>query len=315
MDVKKGKNFADTYLFNLSPEYRKNIVRFVMEGERIDKSDDSFKDIVYEVSRRQSTSVVSRVLKHPDIILVRADKPMPRALKVFTCKDLKVGRESRKVFIDVSDLFRMKDGAWYCYKVDVLVAYLISAMVHLIYHENPTRLTLATKIAHSGTKAYAELVTYIIDYLFKISSVDNMRNRCMFITAMFYQVNILRRSAEDQSVKDLAAKVAKLNARESDIVMMYIKDDSFKDISTLIATLSDALKLSKLTLDVFMDKWLYLYGSGTHFSTELFTSFSSMMTDAYTGTFINNQKTIEKIVGQDMLDFSKAVITLGGSVL
>lgn len=315
MDIKKGKNFADTYLFNLSPDYRKNIVRVVMEAERIEKSGDAFKDVIYEVGRRQSTSVVSRVLKNPNVILVRPEKPMPRALKVFTCKDLKVGGDTRKVFIDVSDLLRMKDGVWYCYKIDVLVAYLISAMVHLIYHENPNRITLATKISHSGTKAYAELVTYIVDYLFKISSIDNMRNRCMFIAALFYQVNLLGRSIDDQSVKDLATKVAKLNNREADIVMMYIREDSFKDISTLINTLSQALKLSKLTLDVFMDKWLYLYGSGTHFSTELFTSFSSMLTDAYAGTFINNQKTIEKIVGQDMLDFSKAVITIGGSVL
>lgn len=315
MNFKKGKNFSETYLFNLSPEYRKNIVRMVMEGERIDKSDNSFKDIVYEVNRRQTTSVVSRVLKHPDIILVHSEKPMPRALKIFTCKDLKNGGDARKVFIDVSDIFRMRNGAWYCYKVDVLVAYLMSAMVQLIYHENPTRITLATKVSHTGTKAYAELVTYIIDYLFKISSMDNVRNRCLFIAAMFYQVNMLGRSTEDQSVRDLAAKIAKLNPRETDIALMFIKPDSFKDISTLISTLADALKLSKLTMDVFMDKWLYLYGSGTHFSTELFTSFATMMVDAYAGVFLNNQKTIEKIVGTDMLDFSKSLITLGGSVL
>ena len=35
------------------------------------------------------------------------------------------------------------------------------------------------------------------------------------------------------------------------------------------------------------------------------------MTDAYIGAYINNQKTIEKVAKQNMVDFSKLLIKIG----
>ena len=36
-----------------------------------------------------------------------------------------------------------------------------------------------------------------------------------------------------------------------------------------------------------------------------------MMTNAYVGCYLNNQKTIEKLVGKEMVDFSNTVLRIG----
>ena len=50
---------------------------------------------------------------------------------------------------------------------------------------------------------------------------------------------------------------------------------------------------------------MYIYGTGTVFALELLPSFSNMLTDAYVGAYINNQKTIEKIAGTGKLSVAQ----------
>ena len=56
---------------------------------------------------------------------------------------------------------------------------------------------------------------------------------------------------------------------------------------------------------------MFLYGVSTVFALELFPAFSTMMTDCYVGAYVNNQKTIEKIAGSSMVEFSKTVLRIG----
>ena len=40
-----------------------------------------------------------------------------------------------------------------------------------------------------------------------------------------------------------------------------------------------------------------------------------MMTNCYVGCYINNQKTIEKVAGRDMVDFTKGILMIGNEAL
>jgi hypothetical protein len=53
------------------------------------------------------------------------------------------------------------------------------------------------------------------------------------------------------------------------------------------------------------------FGTGTVFALEIFPAFASMMTDAYVGGYINNQKSIEKIAGTGMTEITKTLLTIG----
>ena len=87
------------------------------------------------------------------------------------------------------------------------------------------------------------------------------------------------------------------------------------NIKYFIREVGKILRLNKLTLEVFVEKWIFLFGTGTHFALELFPSFASMVTDAYVGCYINNQKTIEKIIGRDMVNFSNIIFKIGSDAI
>jgi hypothetical protein len=54
-----------------------------------------------------------------------------------------------------------------------------------------------------------------------------------------------------------------------------------------------------------------VYGTGTIFGLEIFPAFASMLTDTYVGAYLNNQKTIEKIAGSSMIEFTKVLLSIG----
>ena len=50
---------------------------------------------------------------------------------------------------------------------------------------------------------------------------------------------------------------------------------------------------------------MFLYGSGTALALEFLPSLLSLVTDAYCGVYLNNQKSIEKILGKDLVELGK----------
>ena len=58
-----------------------------------------------------------------------------------------------------------------------------------------------------------------------------------------------------------------------------------------------------------------IYGTGTVFALEIFPAFASMLTDAYVGAYLNNQKTIEKITNTSMIEFTKTLLSIGAELV
>ena len=70
-----------------------------------------------------------------------------------------------------------------------------------------------------------------------------------------------------------------------------------------------------MKVDNVVEKWIYLYGINTLFGLEYYPALSAMLTDAYVGSYINNQKTIEKVVGNTLVSYSKNIIARGGDLV
>ena len=90
----------------------------------------------------------------------------------------------------------------------------------------------------------------------------------------------------------------------------------YKNIKIFINSLRDAMHLNPkaISLDTVVERWMRQFGPGTVFGLEYYPAFSAMITDAYVGGYLNNQKTIEKICGKDMVQYSKDVITMLGTI-
>ena len=305
-----AKTLNKAYLYNRYPDYEKLLYTFLMTGEEVKKKDPAFEDIRYEVKKRQISNALINVLDSSKVILLMPAKPLPRAFKVFVAKDIK-GDKQLKVFIDCSNLIVFKNGVYTCNNVDILIAHLVNAMTSLIYHMDERRIGNSNALTESGADCFAKLFTHIIDYVYKISIMSSVKSKCMYLAAMYYMTNILGKENDSSSVKAIAKKLSGISAREEEILEMQMKSDTFLNIKFFVESLNDILKLNGVTLDIVVEKWMYLYSPTTIMGLELFPNFSAMITDAYVGCYINNQKTIEKITGRSMVEYTKTILSIG----
>lgn len=97
--------------------------------------------------------------------------------------------------------------------------------------------------------------------------------------------------------------------------MTQCDEADFADIKSFVSKLSELIKVPNLKIDNVIDKWMYLFGANTVFALEYYPALSAMLTDAYCGAYINNQKTIEKVVGNTLVSYTKNVIAKGGTLV
>lgn len=311
-----AKTYAGTYLYTQYSEYEKQIFSFMMSGEEIDKDTSDFDDIKYEVKKRQVSNSLVKVLESKEVILLRGEKPLPKAFKVFCAKDIKGPKKDKmKVFIDCSNIIEVdkESGRYVCKRnnIDIFISYLVSAMHTFIYYADEDRFTSNSKIMQVGAQAFASIFTHVIDYSCKISNMATVKNKCMYLAALYYISNILGKDHTTDGARRVAMKISGLSERDAGIVDIQIKAESMMNIKYFVETVASVLRLNKITLDVVVERWMSIYGTGTVFALEIFPAFASMITDAYVGAYINNQKTIEKIAGTNMTEFTKVILSIG----
>ncbi len=307
------KSYSNSYLYTRVPNYERNLLEYVMKAERIDKQSEQFAGIIEDTKRRQTSAVLSRVLAREDVLVCTYTKPLPAAFKVFACKDVR-DNGAMKVFIDVTGLINLKNGFFECNRIDVFTTYLLSAMTMLVYYTQPIKFTGNSTIVETGTECFVALSSHIFDYL-RLNGYSENKLKISYILGMYFQVNLLGLDREDDSTKNVAAKVAGVPMKDIKAMEIYYDDEYLVNIDTLLKGISATFKMPGMTTDVFVEKWTWFYGTGTHFGCELFTAFSNIITTAYCGSYINNQKTIEKCCGRSMVNYTNAVLRIGSDVI
>ena len=315
-----AKTYAATYLYGQYSEYEKQTLAFMMNSSEIDKDTEDFEDIKYEVKKRQVSNSLVKVLESKDVILLTNDIPLSKAFKVFCARDLKGPNKSKmKVFIDCSNIIKKdsKTGRYVCKgnNIDIFISYLVSAMITKIYYSSEGIITSNSKIKTIGAKAFALLFIHVVDYACKINTMPANKSKCLYLTSLYYLSNLIGEDSTSDRCRSIAKKVSGLSDRDAGIIDIQLKSDSFLNIKYFAETLSEILRLNKLTLDVIVERWMTIYGTGTVFALELFPAFSNMVTDAYVGAYLNNQKTIEKVLGTSMTEFTKTLLSIGSDII
>lgn len=311
------KTYANTYLFNQYHEYEKKMYEFIMTAERIDIKSDQFADLLYDFKRRNVGNSLLKIITSNNVILgIKSGISLPKAFKVFVAKDVKEDKTKMKVFIDVSDIIALKNGAYVCNKLEWLTSYIISAMTAYIYAMNETKLTGNSSILKDGSEAFAKCYSYIIDRMYKITTVPQLRNKVEYISAIYYQVNILGKSLEKSydSIKANALRISNLDTKLSQVIDMMISDKDFINIDTFNQTVARVFSFMDFKTSNVISMWMQAFGTGTVFAMEFLPAFATMLTNTYIGGYIDQQMTIEKITGTSMVSFSKTILQIGASV-
>lgn len=307
------KTFGDTYLFKQYDEYNKKMMQFIMSNEEIDPKSDEFADVLFDLKRQNIGVSIIAVVMSNNIKLMFGSVTLPKYFKVFAAKDLR-GKDSKttKVYIDCSEVLKFENGKYVCRSIDALISYLINAMTTLIYHADPRRITSNSDLMVDGARAYAALFTHVIDYVFKISVNPELKTKAKYLASMFYCEYMLGKEGDGNNA--IARRVAGITDREERVILIGCNADSFSSLPNFIDTLNHVLKIT-MTIDILVDKWMFIYGPSTVFAIEFFPSFAAMLTDTYCGGYVNNQKTIEKIAGNDMVTFTKTMFRIGDNAL
>ena len=305
----KTKSYSSSYIYGKA-NYETPLINAIVSCNRIDKTSKDFENILIDVKRKQNTQILYDVLLNDHVVLMINNKPLPNAFKVFSAKDIKTDKVT-KVFIDITAIIDYKEGYYSCTRVDILIAYLINAMTQLIYFTDSRRLLTNSLLLSSSTNCFVSLFSYILDYL-RISGYSESKKKIQYLVGIYYLRSVLQLDMNN-TLKNIAAKAADISPKEAELFDILYRDEDFLNLNTFIDRLIELFKFKGFTIDVFVEKWLYIFGTGTQFAPELFTSFSSLLTDAYTGTYINNQKTIEKCCGKQMVEYTNTLLGIGQS--
>ena len=312
-----SKLFSDTYLYRKYPEYDKKMFEFIMGAERIDVNSEAFEDIMIDIKHRKINDALIKVLKSDNVIIgIKPGKSLPKAFKVFVAKDVREDKKL-KTFIDVSDCVFMKNGVYVCNHIDWIISYLINAMTSYIYAMLDTKFTNNSSIIKYGGDAFVRCFSYIIDRIYKISTVQSLRKKVEYVAALYYQINILGKdySKNFDSIKTTAMRISKIDAKDANIVDILLNDSCFLDIELFTENLARMFKFKDLSVSLILEKWMSAFGTGTIFALEFFPAFSMMMTNTYIGGYIDQQNSIEKIAGPSLVEFSKTILQIGASVV
>lgn len=313
----KPKYFSDSYLFSLISDFDTTMMGFIVSSERIDTTAGDFADLLYDIKRRSVTNNIVKAVTSKNLVFCINNKPLTKAFKIFTAKDVKEKSNFIKTFIDVSGLINYHNGLWVCpeRKIDIVISYIISAACQRIYYGKPTAFIQNPTIINEGIEIFTRLNNYVIDFMYKINTMPSQKQKLEYMSTMYYQLCILGKDSDIQRARKIAIKQAEISDREADVIDIQTPKNAYDNINEFVMAVAKVLRLDKLTTEVYMNRWVQLYGPGTQFATELFPAFSTMITDAYNGTYINNQKTIEKIIGKHMLVFAKEILDIETSVL
>lgn len=307
-----AKAINQTYLFSKYEKYDEKLFKAMMNSDRVDKDSAAFEDLLSEISKRRTSDNMVKALKSPNFILLFNADPLDKSLKVFAAIDHKAGSAQKtKAFIDCSNIITLQNGKYVCSDINKLLAYLFDAMVMYTYYLLEERIVNNDSLSKLGSTIFAKLFSYIIDYIYKINSFGGARYQCMYLAALYYQVNILGKDLNSPSVQKIARNIGDISDAQANILMIDIDENAFINIKTFIEAVSSALHLPKLGLDAVVAKWMHIFGTGTVFSLELFPAFSAMICDACTDSYINNKNTIEKVVGANLMaDYYKKLIDI-----
>lgn len=310
----KIKTFSDTYIFNKSADSEgsmgKDVINFIRTSDRININSSAFDQIKNQVKVRQSNSIVYKILLNKDIILCMNQKEAPASFKVFKAKDILSPKKENKVFIDCTGLFKLdpNTGMFTCREIDKFCAYLIVALVNFLYFDHNTNLIENSTISKASASCFVKLFNAVLDNL-RVANFSENRVKISYICAVYYLFSVMGKSLD--SARAYAANVVGLNTKDASGFDYWYTLEDLANIDAFITFLSKTFKLNDLNTSIYLVRYMQMYGKGTIFGLELLPTFLSIITNADSGTFINQQKTILKLCGKEIVTATNEIIKLG----
>lgn len=300
----KVKPITGCYLYTKLDNYTAKISSAIIKAERINKNDTVFaEDVALELKRSKAPSYCMKILTSKNTHLIWPEEAMPRGIRVFAAKDIKKDKNIC-VFIDCNGVITKRENGRYKVKIDLLTANLISAKNNMAYYKAPEILIKKSSDLVLMTRCFAKLFSHLVDYIGNISVIPEQKDKCKYLASKYFLSTVVG-IEDDDKINAIAIKASEITDSQDRIFGLATSNVTVNSLPTFIEDLKNVFKLEKLSLTLFTEKWMYTYGTGTILALEFLPAFLTMITDAYCGVYLNMQKTIEKVLGKDLVEMGK----------
>lgn len=316
-----AKKYSDLYLYNKVEGMERALVDFILSAEEIDKADESFVNNVVAALRINTIRYpyLEKVLLSPNTrLLRRPSNPMVASFKVFVAKDKKSFSNNQVVYIDVTGIINRDEDKYYIGTRDVpiLTSLLINAMTCMGYNAVPSEYVNNYDLRQNMMAAFSNLVNGIITYL-RYGAVPKVREKVSYISNLYFLFNICQINpavSNNMRMYDVAAKTAGLTNAELNAINYILSSSEgwYNNAAGFINVIATVIGASQLTIDVFVEKWALQYRSGTQYALEYYPALAAMMTNTFIGANIVNQTTINRNVGDNLVNVvSSKILSIG----
>ena len=311
-----AKSYADTYIFRQYSEYNKKIFKFIMDCERVNTKAIDFQDVLYDIKRRKISDKLAKVITSDNVVIGIGKEALPKAFKTFVSEDPKDSKKL-KLFIDCTGIIKYENGVYTCKSIDYLVSYLVSGITAYIYKLKEHTLTGNSSVIRDGAECFMRMFSYVIDIMYNITSVQQVKHRLDYISSIYFQAHIIGRDIDKsfQNISAVAAKMSGASRQDVQYINMLIEPSDFDNLNTFLIAVSRIFKFKDLNCGTFMNVWMRKFDTSAIFAPEYLPAFSTMLTNVYIGGYVNSQQLlIEKICANPLTEFAKTIIQIGDSV-
>lgn len=317
----RAKSFSNTYIYTKTDESGKSteqgLVEFILKSSkartRINKASSAFTPVLNMIKERQKTAVLYRVLMNPDVVLAISPtgKELTSSFKVFYATDVASSKRNKKIFIDVTGLIKEDSGYFSCKNIDTLCAYLFAAAVMGTYYTDNPKITNNASIVKLSAECFVRMFCGVMDSMRVINFSENA-DKIGYIAAVYYLTSMVQKDVK--TAESMAANIVGLDQKTANAYRFYYDEEDLENINTIINHLATTFNLKGLTTDIFINKWITMYGNGSLYATELMPSFLITLTNAYSGAYINRQNIIENMCGRNMVTLSETLLRVSAEV-
>lgn len=161
-----------------------------------------------------------------------------------------------------------------------------------------------------GSALYAILFNKVISKMFTLNVTPAKSDIMIFLSSMFFITNMLGR--DEDSLEDINIRYALDNCKNSsklvieDIIREFDFKKDMKDFNTFIQAIADKVPgLENLSIKRFTEEYMKSFGPLMLFSLEFLPTFIFNLGCVQVGSNLNNQYSIENLLGKEINTFIK----------
>lgn len=301
--IKNNFNSYSDYFKLYSMENKNKIIKGIESATTVDLESEDFKLIIMKINNKYVVpEYLYKFIKSKNVRVIVGNTKVAKGLNVLTIND--------EVIINVSDILYINKntGKLDCRDINKLLHYFYLGIISYSLNKFPKAFLRKNDFVTCGTKIFTEMYSYVFEYLYKLSSNIHSYDKLKYIVAVFHCMNHLSMNYNEAS--KIATKISGLRDKEINSIEFRMNTDLdfTQGFFKFHERVKDIIDLRKdVSLPVFTDKWIFLYGEGTQFALDMELPFIDIITSINDNLFVVAKNNVERMCAKEVSRYATSI--------